>query len=194
MIDNSHICSVWWTSVLTNDRYSNEYKIVLHYSLICFYRLMKQTAFTGYSRIFAWTFRYIDDVLLVNISRFGLYLYLIYPTELEVKDTNDSHMSAFLPWHLSWNQQEGRRLKTKLYDKQNSFTFLIVNFPFICSNISAPPEYAVYTFQNMRFLMGLVLSTVLFCTDLSCWKKTAKKATIVIMNRLTITKYPFLKW
>jgi len=31
----------------------------------------------------------------------------------------------------------GGRLKTKLYDKRDAFTFLIVNFPFISSSIPA---------------------------------------------------------
>ena len=32
-------------------------------------------------------------------------------------------------------------LRTKLYDKRDNFNFLIVNFPFICSNIPAAPAY-----------------------------------------------------
>ena len=76
-------------------------------------------------------------------------------------------LPSYLDIYLEIDKREEDK-KTNLYDKQNSFTFLIVNFPFICSNISTPPEYAVYTFQNMRFLMGLFLNTVLFCTDLSC--------------------------
>ena len=33
------------------------------------------------------------------------------------------------------------RLRTKLYDKGDHFNFLIVIFPFICSNIPAAPAY-----------------------------------------------------
>ena len=36
---------------------------------------------------FNFTFRYIDDVLSLNNSRFGDFFDLIYPIELEVKDT-----------------------------------------------------------------------------------------------------------
>jgi hypothetical protein len=39
------------------------------------------------------------------------------------------------------------RLRTKLYDKRDEFNFPIVNFPFICSNIPAPPAYGVYISQ-----------------------------------------------
>jgi hypothetical protein len=40
-------------------------------------------------------FRYQDDALSLNNSRFGGHLYLIYPNELEVKDTTDTQMSAY---------------------------------------------------------------------------------------------------
>ena len=36
---------------------------------------------------FGSTFRYIDDVLSLNTSKFGDYVDLIYPIELEIKDT-----------------------------------------------------------------------------------------------------------
>ena len=41
-------------------------------------------------------------------------------------------------------------LKTKLYDKRDSFTFPIVNFPFI-SSISASPAYGVYISELIRY-------------------------------------------
>ena len=39
-------------------------------------------------------FRYIDDVLSLNNSRFGEYLNCIDPNELEVKETTDTQKSA----------------------------------------------------------------------------------------------------
>ena len=39
------------------------------------------------ARAFNFTYRYIDDVLSINNSRFAEFLPLIYPPELEVKDT-----------------------------------------------------------------------------------------------------------
>jgi hypothetical protein len=39
-------------------------------------------------------FRYIDDVILLNNSRFGDFVDRIYPIELEVKDTTDTDTSA----------------------------------------------------------------------------------------------------
>ena len=38
----------------------------------------------------------------------------------------------------------GGRLKTKLYDKRDDFTFPILSFPFISSNIPASQAYGVY--------------------------------------------------
>ena len=41
-------------------------------------------------RSFNFTFRYIDDVLSINNSRFGDFADRIYPIELEIKDTTDA--------------------------------------------------------------------------------------------------------
>ena len=40
------------------------------------------------ARSFNFTFRYIDDVISLNNSRFGDFVDRIYPIELEIKDTN----------------------------------------------------------------------------------------------------------
>ena len=63
------------------------------------------------------TYRYIDDVLSLNNSRFGDFVDRIYPIELEIKDTTDTDRSAsFLDIHPEF-ESEGR-LKTKLYKKR----------------------------------------------------------------------------
>jgi hypothetical protein len=102
------------------------------------------------ARCFNVTFRYIDDILSLNNSRFGDFVDRIYPIELEIKDTTDTEISAsYLDLHLEINS-EGR-LKTKLYEKRDDFNFPIVNFPFICSNIPAAPAYGVYLSQLIRY-------------------------------------------
>ena len=102
------------------------------------------------ARSFNFTFRYIDDVLSLNNSRFGDFVDRIYPIELEIKDTTDTDRSAsYLDLHLEIDN-EGR-LRTKFYDKRDDFNFLIVNFPFICSNIPASPAYGVYISQLIRY-------------------------------------------
>jgi hypothetical protein len=99
---------------------------------------------------FNFTFRYIDDVLSLNISRFGDFVDHIYPIELEIKDTTDTDKSAsYLDLHLKIDS-EGQ-LRTKLYDKRDDFNFPIVNFPFICSNIPAAPAYGVDISQLIRY-------------------------------------------
>ena len=93
------------------------------------------------------SFRYIDDVLSLNNSRFGDYLHRIYPNELEVKDTTDTQKSAsYLDLHLEIDN--GGRVNTKFYDKLDDFTFPIINFPFISNNIPASPDME-FTFHNL---------------------------------------------
>jgi hypothetical protein len=43
---------------------------------------------------FNFTYRYIDDVLSINNSRFAELLPLIYPPGLEIKETTDTASSA----------------------------------------------------------------------------------------------------
>ena len=95
------------------------------------------------ARSFNFKFRYIDDVLSLNNSRFGDFVDRIYPIELEIKDTTHTYTSAsYLDLHLEIDSEE--RLRTKLYDKRDDFNFPIVNFSFICSNIPAAPAFGVY--------------------------------------------------
>ena len=102
------------------------------------------------ARSFNFTFRYIDDVLSLNNSRFGDFVDRIYPIELEIKDTTDTDTSSsYLDLHLKIDS-EGR-LRTKLYDKRDDFNFPIVNFPFICSNIPAASAYGVYISQLIQY-------------------------------------------
>jgi hypothetical protein len=85
----------------------------------------------------------IDDVLSLNNSRLSDFVDYIYPIELEIRHTTDTDMSvSYLDLHHEI-KSEGR-LRTKHFDKNDDFNFLIVNFPFICSNILAAPTDGVY--------------------------------------------------
>ena len=42
-------------------------------------------------------------------------------------------------------------LQVKLYDIRDDFTFPIVSFPFICSNIPASPAYGIYISLPIRY-------------------------------------------
>ena len=92
------------------------------------------------------TFRYIDDVLSLSNTKFEDHLHLIYPNELEIKNTTDTQKSAsYLDLYIQIDKNG--HLNTKLYDKRDDFNFQIVNFPFLSSNIPASPAYGVYMSQ-----------------------------------------------
>ena len=92
----------------------------------------------------------IDDVLSINTSRFAEFLPLIYPPELEVKETTETASSAsFLDLYLEFD--DCGQLGTKMYDKRDDFNFKIINFPNMCSNIPASPAYGVYISQLIRY-------------------------------------------
>ena len=102
------------------------------------------------ARAFNFTYRYIDDVSSINNSRFAEFLPLIYPPELEVKETTDTASSAScLDLYLEYD--ESGQLSTKIYDKRDDFNFKIINFPNMCSNIPASPAYGVYISQLIRY-------------------------------------------
>ena len=97
---------------------------------------------------FNFTYRYIDDVLSINNSRFAEFLPLIYPPELDVKESTDTASSAFLALYLEFD--DSGQISTKIYDKRGDFNFKIIN-PNMCSNISASPAYGVYISQLIRY-------------------------------------------
>ena len=95
-------------------------------------------------------YMYIDDVVSINNSRFAEFLPLIYPPELEVKETTDTASSAsFLDLYLEVD--ESGQISTKIYDKRDDFNIKIINFPNMCSNIPASPAYGVYISQLTRY-------------------------------------------
>jgi hypothetical protein len=86
------------------------------------------------ARAFIFTYRYIDEVLSINNSRFAEFLQLIYHPELEVKETTDTASSApFLNIYLEFD--DSGQLSTKIYDKREDFNFKIINFPNINSGL-----------------------------------------------------------
>ena len=88
--------------------------------------------------------------LSINNSRFAEFLPLIYPSKLEVKETTDEASSAsFLDVCLEFD--DSGQLSTKIYDKPEDFNFKIINFPNMCSNISAYPAYGVNISQLIRY-------------------------------------------
>ena len=96
------------------------------------------------------SFRYIDDLISFNNPRINEFLQLIYPQELEIKETTEQQTCvSYLD--LCIEIQNSGSFKTKLYDKRDDFDFPIVNFPFISSNIPRAPAYGVYMSQLLRY-------------------------------------------
>ena len=86
----------------------------------------------------------------MNNPKFWEYINDIYPEELEIKDTTDAHNKAsYLDLLLSADSD--LRLKVKLYDKRDDFSFPIVNFPFMSSNIPESPAYGIFISQLVRY-------------------------------------------
>ena len=95
------------------------------------------------------TYRYIDDLLSLDNPNISKYLHHIYPDELEIKETTESMDSAsYLDLFL---QVKRNGLYTKLYDKRDDFSFEIINYPYLSSNIPSAPAYGVYISQLLRY-------------------------------------------
>ena len=87
---------------------------------------------------------------LRNAKPIKIKIVIIYPSELEIKDTTESSTSAsYLDVLL--NIDSGGKLTTQLYDKRDDFNFAIVNFPYTCSNIPLSPAYGVYLSKLIQY-------------------------------------------
>ena len=90
---------------------------------------------------FSNTCRYIDDLLTLNNPDFQACIGQIYPPELELKKTTESHdRCSYLDLNISVLNS---KFCTDLYDKRDTFSFSIVNFPHMDSNIPSKPAYGV---------------------------------------------------
>ena len=80
------------------------------------------------------TYRDIDNVLSLLNSEFGDYPHLIYPPELEIKDTTRSRecssftSSSYLDLLLETDNKVN--LSTNIYEKRDDFNFPTKNFHF----------------------------------------------------------------
>ena len=68
------------------------------------------------------TFRYIDDVLSLNNPKFNDYIDVIYPNEIEIKDTTDAPKWANYLDHLELRTRMVNFLHDS-YDKCDDFDF-----------------------------------------------------------------------
>ena len=101
--DWQHICYLWRTWFSTDNRQTYGYKLCSSSRRLVplFVRGWLHTGASQEKRKEASPFRYIDDVLLLNNSRFGDFVARIYPIELEIKDTTDTvRPASYLDIHL----------------------------------------------------------------------------------------------
>ena len=115
-----------------------------------FVQHLHKSKFRKQRKSFNLTFRYIGDVLsLINI-KFGDYIDVIYPQELQIQDTTDAgNWANYLDIRLEFDTNGS--FTTQLYDKREDFNFSIVNFPFIDRNIPESPAYGVFISQLIRY-------------------------------------------
>ncbi|XP_074626242.1 uncharacterized protein LOC141884359 [Acropora palmata] len=100
---------------------------------------------------FSNTFRYIDDLFSINNVDFGNCISAIYPPELQLTDTSTSSTElCYLYTHIKTGGTN-TPFRISIYDKRDDFTFRIVNFPHMDSNIPANPAYGVYISQLVRY-------------------------------------------
>ena len=96
------------------------------------------------------SYRYIDDPISFNNTRFKEFISDIYPKELTISETTEStSIASYLD--LLFIQDKNNNITTKLYDKRDAFGFHIVNFPFMSSNIPSAPAYGVYASQLIHY-------------------------------------------
>ena len=100
---------------------------------------------------FSKTFRYIDDLFSIKNVDFGNYISAIYPPELQLTDTSTSSTEVcYLDTHIKAGGTN-TPFRISIYDKRDDFTFRIVNFPHMDSNIPTNPAYGVYISQLVRY-------------------------------------------
>jgi hypothetical protein len=76
--------------------------------------------------------------------------WLIYPYELEIKDTPEYGKSAsYLDILLNIDPKD--RMTTSLYDKRNDFDFAILNFFLLRSNTTLSNAYGMYICRLIRY-------------------------------------------
>ena len=95
------------------------------------------------ARKFNVSYRYIDDLISFNNTRFKDFISDIYAKELTISETTEStSIASYLD--LLFIRDKNNNITTKLDDKRDAFGFHIVNFPFMSSNIPSAPAYGVY--------------------------------------------------
>lgn len=116
------------------------------------FRSQRHASWVGFPRTNKWRrfglgfkCRHIDDFILLKISKFGDYICRSHLSHW----TKKIMYTTYTVMHALTNTYKfAVRLRIKLYYKKRWFDFLIVNFRFICCNITAvPTQYREYISQ-----------------------------------------------
>ncbi len=84
-------------------------------------------------------------MLTLNNATFDAAIGEIYPKELSLKKTSEAANRVSYPDILI--SICGNKYITEVYYKRDNFSFEIINFPFMSSNIPANPTCGVYIFS-----------------------------------------------
>ena len=100
------------------------------------------------ARRFTGNWRFIDDLFSANNPYFQRYKNDIYPEELILNLESTVLEASYLD--LKFENINGT-YKISLYDKRDDFSFEIVNYPWLDSNIPSSPAYGVYISRLVAF-------------------------------------------
>ena len=117
--DWQHICYVWWTCfstewvpMSTNCAHLLADLFLYSYEADLIQGLLKKNE-KKQARSFNFTFRYIDDDLSLNNSRFCDFVDRIYPIGFEIEDTTDTARSADIHLEIEWWAVKNETLRQK---------------------------------------------------------------------------------
>ena len=118
--------------------------------------------------------RYIDDIGIANFLNFGDIAKEIYPRTLVLNKSNDSGTSnsAFLDLNVSIVDHQFR---IKVYNKTDDYSFTVITFPFLESNIFTKICYSVFFGEVLRYLR--------ICTRLMDFEERTRKLVSLLVGR-----------
>ena len=125
--------------------------LYLHHYEFQFMDNLKRTDNTS-ARRFSKTKRYIDDLQTINndgtLSRMH-EAGKIYPKEMQLnKENSDNQKATFLDLDETIVDN---KIVVKVYDKRDDYSFEIVNYPHLSSNIPLKAAYGVFSSQIIRY-------------------------------------------
>jgi hypothetical protein len=105
------------------------------------------------------TFRYIDDVLSINNNNFHNHVHLIYPEELEIKDTTESDKSAsYLDMLLNIDYMTNVMILTL---QLSTFLFYVVTYHFHLLMVCMSSSWACYAYEDFSKLGRLLTNKLM---------------------------------